>query len=431
MKRSAIRVAKSRYHVLGLAFILSILLSACGGGSESTDNLSSAEQGQASGGIVDFSYTGANQFFSVPEGVTELVLDLWGAGGESASADLGGADCEYVPGGGGGYVNARIPVTPGEVLTVRVGGAPANHIGAGWPDGGNGWLDQVRMGRRVYTFGVYGGGGGSSSILRGDTVLVEAGGGNSGFPCTDPVGGGVAGTCSPSGNQRGNDYGSTGGSAGGGGWCGGGPDTPSVSGAAAGTQWSFEAASGQTPGASTHPSRQGSGEGGFTSHATHGRVYLSWNAPAPGGVFGIFEPLGGVMGGPNTYVHAQQISVDTPTSVARLGTYTRHFPIPFRMGLYTDAGGVPGTLILQTPFVENVLGRNEISVAPTSIVPGRYWIAIQFRENDGYIGWFPSPVLPNAAQAFVDVSGPLPAVFTPSFPVSNDGAVNLYFIGTP
>lgn len=225
-------------------------------------------------GNVSLASADADQPLIVPTGVTEVTVDMWGAGGEFATADLGGLDCEYQPGGGGGYVNARISVTPGEVLTVRVGGAPKNLTGAGWPNGGRGWLDEVKMGRRTYVFGMYGGAGGSSSILRGTTVLAEAGGGNGGIPCAAPLGGGVERNCTPFGNQPGANFTSAG-EAGGGGWCGGGLNQPSASGVAA-IRLAVAPANRETPGAPTHPSRQGAGQGGFLYAATPGRVYISW-----------------------------------------------------------------------------------------------------------------------------------------------------------
>lgn len=230
---------------------------------------------EGSHGTAALTFTGADEPFIVPAGVTELTVDMWGAGGEFGSADLGGLDCEYMPGGGGGYVNARVPVTSGEILTVRVGGAPKNLTGAGWPNGGKGWLDEVKAGGRTYVFGVFGGGGGSSSILRGDTVIAEAGGGNGGLPCTAPLGGGWPRSCTPFGNQRGTDL-ATGYEAGGGGWCGGASSQPSASGVASGVGWSYVPGNGQTAGAAGHVARQGAGEGGFLYSAKPGRVVLSW-----------------------------------------------------------------------------------------------------------------------------------------------------------
>jgi hypothetical protein len=98
--------------------------------------------------------------FVVPADVTSITVKVWsggggGAGGSSVAA--GGA------GGGSGYVNATIPVTPGETLTTYVGGG-----GSGGTAGS------------ATTSGGGGGAGGYSSIYRGATPLVVIGGGGGG-----------------------------------------------------------------------------------------------------------------------------------------------------------------------------------------------------------------------------------------------------------
>jgi hypothetical protein len=142
-----------------------------------------------------FGFTGANQTFTVPAGVTAVTVDLYGAqGGDGYQGYVGGA---------GGYVHATIPVTAGQTLTVRVGGTGGDGPG-GWPNGG-------------YA-GHAGGGGGSTSILAGSSVWVEAGAGGGGS-CDDGDGypGGYQGSL-PGGNSWG---GNGDGSGGGGGWNGG------------------------------------------------------------------------------------------------------------------------------------------------------------------------------------------------------------------
>ena len=66
---------------------------------------------------VTFSYTGADQTFTVPYYVSEIQVHCWGAAGGAPIAS--GVD---VAGGPGGYSTAIISVSPGQVLTVRVGG---------------------------------------------------------------------------------------------------------------------------------------------------------------------------------------------------------------------------------------------------------------------------------------------------------------------
>ncbi|HEY4799367.1 MAG TPA: hypothetical protein VII99_09860, partial [Bacteroidia bacterium] len=69
-------------------------------------------------GPAVFSFTGGVQTFTVPCGVTSIHVKAWGGGGSGGGTD------SYVgaAGGGGGFVQSDIAVTPGQVLSVIVGG---------------------------------------------------------------------------------------------------------------------------------------------------------------------------------------------------------------------------------------------------------------------------------------------------------------------
>jgi hypothetical protein len=219
-----------------------------------------------------FTFTGSNQYFVVPTGVSSVTVKMWGAGGEAGYYD----GCDDGAGGAAGYVSGTLSVTPGETLTIRVGGAAQGNLWSpGWPNGGGGTIDKVKIGRRVYIFGMNGGGGGSSSVLRAGTVLIEAGGGNGGAGCTDPIAGGGIRPCLNPGNQVGASYNIMPG-AGGGGYCGG---------------WEFAGGSSFVPGGgvevagvgsaaanSADPDRGSAGQGAIpgNSAATHGVVRISW-----------------------------------------------------------------------------------------------------------------------------------------------------------
>ena len=114
------------------------------------------------------SYTGANQTFTVPAGITSITFTGWGAGGGGGAP--GGI------GGGGGFISGNVTVTPGEVLDVKVGGGGQN-------SGQNNGYD-------------HGGGGGGTGIYRGATVLAiaGAGGGGSGHGAGKATGGSGGGT---------------------------------------------------------------------------------------------------------------------------------------------------------------------------------------------------------------------------------------------
>lgn len=113
------------------------------------------------------------QEFVVPTGVTEIAVRMWGAGGFGARVSYQWPDTAG-NGGGGGAVQFKTAVTPGE--TLLVGAGRSAHTGASgvrnFPAGGLGDYASAN---------VYGGGGGGRSELkRGATILAIAGGGGAG-----------------------------------------------------------------------------------------------------------------------------------------------------------------------------------------------------------------------------------------------------------
>jgi hypothetical protein len=133
-----------------------------------------------------FDYTGADQPWMVPAGVTSVDATALGAGGGCAL------------GGWGGEAVATVPVAPGDALHVYVGGAGACSLAAtlpgGWNGGGNKFTDAGDSWE--------GGSGGGATDLRlngttlGDRVLVAGGGGGQGWGGQAGHGGGTEGeTC--------------------------------------------------------------------------------------------------------------------------------------------------------------------------------------------------------------------------------------------
>ena len=118
-----------------------------------------------------FNYTGALQTYTVPSGITSITIDAYGAKGGNNTA------ASYV-GGKGARAKTTIAVTPGQVLTMLVGGK-----------GGN------------YNCGA-GGGGGTFVVNSSNTPLVIAGGGGGAFYC-GALGGanGGGGTATTSGGN--------------------------------------------------------------------------------------------------------------------------------------------------------------------------------------------------------------------------------------
>lgn len=132
-----------------------------------------------------FTFTGANQSFVVPAQVKSITFELQGAaGGNAASGACLGA-----------VVKGTLTVTPGETLTLQVGGTggsrkfpgDSTRVPGGWPNGGAGGTAGSS-----YINGA--GGGGATSILRGtDRVVVAGGGGGEAYTTENPSSGGAGG----------------------------------------------------------------------------------------------------------------------------------------------------------------------------------------------------------------------------------------------
>ena len=120
---------------------------------------------------VYFWYTGADQKFKVPPGVTTINVKLWGGGGEHGS---NGSITKNSQGGSGAYVSATLTVTPGQVITVIVGGGGVYSSLLGvYGGGGAAMADKT-------TIWVGGGGGMSALQYPAGTYFMIAGGGGGG-----------------------------------------------------------------------------------------------------------------------------------------------------------------------------------------------------------------------------------------------------------
>ena len=183
------RMIDSRRYALG-AVAMVAMLTGCGGTQPPMG---------ASPGAVDpprktkqsqtFNFTGAEQTFMVPTGVTRLTI--------TASGASGGADSFSGPSAPGGVVTATVHVTPGESLAVFVGGQGSFNYGdnGGYNGGGNG---------AGFSYSSSGGGGASDVRQGGDglqnRIIIAGGGGGQGccdYKAGGPGGGRKGGTGSP------------------------------------------------------------------------------------------------------------------------------------------------------------------------------------------------------------------------------------------
>ncbi|MBB2946688.1 hypothetical protein FB565_006456 [Actinoplanes lutulentus] len=157
--------------------------------------------------VAAFAFTGGSQLFQVPAGVTAVDVRAKGAQGGTGTAQPGlGAD-----------VSAEVPVTPGQVLAVLVGGRGGNGDGCGalscgepvagnsvggFNGGGSSTFAGAGTGRGT-------GGGGATDLRRGSwrldkRIVVAGGGGGSAVSGVVDAGRGRGGDASgPIGNSGG------------------------------------------------------------------------------------------------------------------------------------------------------------------------------------------------------------------------------------
>ncbi|MCX4755304.1 hypothetical protein OG706_17115 [Kitasatospora purpeofusca] len=147
-------------------------------------------------------YSGGDQTFTVPAGVTAVYARVFGAGG--AGSPRAYYTGQY-GGGGGGYTTGTLAVTPGQALTLTVGqGGRLNSTTSSYGGGGAGGQGYTAANGSNATGGS---GGGMSAVWNGASgtnPLVVAGGGGGSSPgadATTPAAGGGGGSNGGQDNQ--------------------------------------------------------------------------------------------------------------------------------------------------------------------------------------------------------------------------------------
>jgi hypothetical protein len=288
--------------------VAAALLSACGGGSSTPIPLGNVANGVgAAKGNQTFKYTGKEQTFKVPSGVTEVTVVAHGGEGAGFYAYPSSN-----PPGRPGRIYAIIPVNSGEKLYVFVGGSGTH---GGFNGGGTG--GSSGSGKDPGNAG-----GGASDIRAGgdtlnDRIIVAAGGGGAGEATYEYSfgfggnGGGLIG-------QSGGGGGSYGKFAGGGG--GGATQSAGGSGGAGGYSY-YDSYRGQpgdngalgvggSGGSGSHGCRTGGGGGGgggyYGAGGGGGGAY-TYGGPGYGGYSCYPLAQGGGGGGGSSYVEPSAI----------------------------------------------------------------------------------------------------------------------------
>src|SRR3989338_1126743 len=169
-----------------------------------------------------FTYTGLDQNYLVPPGITSLQTKMWAGGGGGGSH--GGWSYGYV-GGAGGFSSGIVSTSPNQLLNFMVGGGGqrGNPAGSSNTYGGGGYScnsdcqysasgggrSAIRYNSADLITAGGGGGGGSTTAYYGNEIGGAGGGltgqnGGSGQGCQGTAGtqsaGGAGGTCSYSGS---------------------------------------------------------------------------------------------------------------------------------------------------------------------------------------------------------------------------------------
>ncbi|WP_053226063.1 glycine-rich protein [Solirubrobacter soli] len=142
-----------------------------------------------------FTFTGSEQAYTVPGGVTQVTISAIGAAGGMPPAGSG------LSGGRGAQVAGVVAVTPGQVLYVHVGGT-GEQPGGGYNGGGAGGVTQQG--------GMAWGGGGASDVrtvaemagagsLESRVIVAAGGGGSAGIAAGGGDAGAPGGCCGAAG----------------------------------------------------------------------------------------------------------------------------------------------------------------------------------------------------------------------------------------
>jgi hypothetical protein len=131
--------------------------------------------------VTTFSYTGSDQTFTVPSGVSSFTAYMWGAGGAAGYnySGGGGGGRHNVTGGSGGFTTGTVATSAGTVYKLVVGGrGEATDVVNGNGNYAYGGGGRSRVSSHA---GIGGGGGGYSgifltSVAHGNSVLIAGGG---------------------------------------------------------------------------------------------------------------------------------------------------------------------------------------------------------------------------------------------------------------
>ena len=141
------------------------------------------------GNVVTFTYIGYGTSWTVPSGVTTIKVRMWGGGGGTGRAPNG---YTVTSGGGGGFMEGTISVTPGQSIYLYVADSGYDNVDDTCDCDGNGYVSRIANN--------YGTGGMHSIVSRGGWASTSnsldymiAGGGGGASSVAGGAGGGTTG----------------------------------------------------------------------------------------------------------------------------------------------------------------------------------------------------------------------------------------------
>lgn len=357
--------------------------------------------------LQTLSYTGLAQTYTIPNNVKRIFVELRGAHGA------------YDNGGGASYpgiTKAEFDVTPGEQLTIYVGGFARTDTYSRYSLGG--WNGGANGGANNYTGGKGGGGGGASDIRRGgialtDRIIVAGGGGGYGDKAAGNAGGTVGSDAATSGGGYAGGKGGTqsaGGAAGAGATAAGAAGVFGVGGAGKGDSLSNKLGGGGGGGGywggggggqgTTAPGTNSSGGGGSSFVATSAIVDTAILAYKGGpGWPSFFTEVGGRHG--EVIISAALFTPDPPVLIVpKIGeVIDRRLAYTFKWSFIDqDAGDAQSAYDLQyraqgtTPWTTVSAGSTspQSTIAANTFAIGNWEWRVRTADNGGSFGPYSS-----------------------------------------
>jgi hypothetical protein len=144
--------------------------------------------------------------------------------------------------------------------------------------------------------------------------------------------------------------------------------------------------------------------------------------------YGYTTPLTGIANNLGNYIFGMSVTVPAAIRVTALGCITNATGGMFVMGLYTNNGGVPGTLLASTAPETATNGVQEFPVTPVAIAAGTYWVTAS--AGPGGVNHWDYAAMNSDWAAVYTYTGTMPAT-APAGQVYPNDTLDFYLVGGP